>query len=54
MTDIQRIARKITIVLFVTQSLASAGFIATAAINPILGAKLASDRSLATLPVAVY
>jgi len=54
MTDLQRIARKITIVLFITQSLASAGFIATAAINPILGAKLASDRSLATLPVALY
>ena len=54
MTDIQRIAKKITWVLFITQSLASAGFIAAAAINPILGAKLASDRSLATLPVAVY
>jgi MFS family permease len=54
MTDIQRIARKITWVLFITQSLTSAGFIAAAAINPILGAKLASDRSLATLPVAVY
>lgn len=54
MTDLQRIARKITIVLFITQSLTSAGFIAAAAINPILGAKLASSRSLATLPVAVY
>lgn len=54
MTDIQRIARKITIVLFITQSLASAGFIAAATINPILGEKLASDRSLATLPVAIY
>ncbi|HLA07637.1 MAG TPA: MFS transporter [Anaerolineales bacterium] len=54
MTDFQRIARKITWVLFLTQSLASAGFIAAAAINPILGARLASDRSLATLPTAVY
>lgn len=54
MTDIQRIAKKITVVLFITQSLASAGFIAAATINPILGEKLASDRSLATLPVAVY
>jgi len=54
MTNLQRTARKITWVLFITQSLASAGFIATAAINPILGAKLAADRSLATLPVAVY
>jgi len=54
MTNLQRIARKITWVLFITQSLASAGFIATAAINPILGAKLVENRSLATLPVAVY
>ena len=54
MTDIQRIARKITMVLFITQSLASAGFIAVATINPILGAKLAASRSLSTLPAAVY
>jgi MFS family permease len=49
-----RIARKITLVLFVTQSLASAGFIAATAINPILGATLSADRSLATLPTAAY
>jgi MFS family permease len=54
MIDFTRIARKITWILFITQSLASAGFIAAATINPILGAKLASDRSLATLPTAVY
>ena len=54
MTDFKRIAQKITLILFITQSLASAGFIAAAAINPILGEKLASDRSLATVPVAVY
>jgi MFS family permease len=54
MTDFNRIAKKITWILFITQSLASAGFIAAATINPILGAKLASDRSLATLPTAVY
>lgn len=54
MTDFQRIARKITFILFAAQSLASAGFIAAATINPILGAKLASDRSLATLPTAAY
>jgi MFS family permease len=52
--DFTRIARKITLVLFIAQSLASAGFIAAAAINPILGAKLASDRSWATLPAAAY
>ena len=54
MTDFNRFARKITFILFATQSLASAGFIAAATINPILGAKLASDRSLATLPTAAY
>ena len=54
MTDIQRIARKITATLFITQSLASAGFIAAATINPIIGEKLADSRSLSTLPTAVY
>ena len=54
MTDFKRIATKITTILFLAQSLASAGFIAAAAINPILGAKLAHDRSLATLPTAFY
>ena len=54
MTDLSKSARKITWVLFAAQSLASAGFIAAATINPILGAKLADDRSWATLPTAVY
>ena len=54
MTELPKLARKITWVLFVAQSLASAGFIAAATINPILGAKLADDRSWATLPTAVY
>ena len=54
MTDFSRAARKITWVLFATQSLTSAGFIAAATINPILGAKLASNLSLATLPTAAY
>lgn len=54
MTDYKRIAVKLTTILFLTQSLASAGFIAAAAINPILGAKLAHSRSLATLPTALY
>ena len=57
MTDIQRLARlarKITTTLFITQSLASAGFIAAATINPIIGEKLAASRSLATLPTALY
>jgi MFS family permease len=54
MTDHSRIAGRITFVLFLAQSFASAGFIAAAAINPILGEKLASHRSLATVPVAAY
>ncbi len=54
MTDLKRVATKITTTLFIAQSLASAGFIAAAAINPILGAKLAHHRSLATLPTAAY
>ncbi len=54
MTDHSRIAGRITFVLFLAQSFASAGFIAAAAINPILGEKLASHRSMATVPVAAY
>ena len=54
MTDLERIARKITWVLFITQSLASAGFIAAAAINPILGEKLAPFASWSTVPTAAY
>lgn len=54
MTDFTRIARRTTFILFLAQSFASAGFIAAATINPILGEKLASSRSLATVPVAAY
>ena len=54
MIDFTRQARKTAFVLFLAQSFASAGFIAAAAINPILGEKLASDRSLATVPTAAY
>ncbi|MGE5462097.1 MAG: MFS transporter [Syntrophothermus sp.] len=52
--DFTRTARKLTFILFAAQSLASAGFIAAATINPILGAKLATHRSLATVPSAAY
>ena len=54
MTNLNQIARKITFILFAAQSLASAGFIAAATINPILGDKLAPHRYLATLPTAAY
>jgi MFS family permease len=40
MTELSRTARKITFILFIAQSLASAGFIASATVNSILGAKL--------------
>jgi len=54
MTNFQNLARKITWVLFATQSLASAGFIASATINSILGAKLGNHASYAGVPSAVY
>lgn len=54
MTDLSRLARKITWVLFATQSLASAGFIASATINSIIGDKLGGNASYAGLPSAVY
>jgi MFS family permease len=54
MRDFSKLARKITWVLFATQSLASAGFIASATINSIIGDKLGGDASYAGLPSAVY
>jgi MFS family permease len=54
MTDFSRLARKISWVLFANQSLASAGFIAAATINSILGAKLGGSSSYAGVPSAVY
>jgi len=54
MTDLSKLARKITWVLFANQSLASAGFIASATINSIIGAKLGGSASLAGVPSAVY
>ncbi|MGB8984270.1 MAG: MFS transporter [Anaerolineales bacterium] len=49
-----KLARKITWVLFINQSLASAGFIAAATINSILGTKLGGSASFAGVPSAVY
>jgi MFS family permease len=54
MTDLSKLARKITWVLFANQSLASAGFIASATINSIIGAKLGGSASFAGVPSAVY
>jgi len=43
MTDLSQVARKTTFTLFLAQSLFSAGFIAAATVNSILGAKLGGD-----------
>ncbi len=54
MPDLARAARKITFILFLAQSLASAGFIAAATLTSILGAKLGGGPSWAGVPTAVY
>jgi MFS family permease len=54
MTDFSKLARKITWILFATQSLTSAGFIAASTINSIIGAKLGGSASFAGVPSAVY
>jgi MFS family permease len=54
MIDLPKAARKITWILFANQSLASAGFIASATINSIIGAQLGGSASFAGVPSAVY
>src|SRR5688572_29308886 len=54
MADLTKLARRITWVLFANQSLASAGFIASATLNSIIGAKLGGSASFAGVPSAVY
>ena len=54
MTDFSKLARKITWVLFANQSLASAGFIAAATLNSIVGAALANHAGWAGVPTAIY
>jgi MFS family permease len=54
MTEFSKIARRITWVLFANQSLASAGFIAAATINSILGAQLGGSDYWTGVPSAVY
>ena len=54
MTDFTRTARRTTLILFLAQSLASAGFIAAATLNSILGAKLGGGSAWAGVPSAVY
>lgn len=54
MTDLSKPARRITWVLFANQSLASAGFIAAATINSILGAQLGGSDYWTGVPSSVY
>jgi len=54
MTNLDSIARKITAVLFTQQSLASAGFIAAATLNSIVGKELSQHANWAGVPSAVY
>ncbi|MEW6400806.1 MAG: MFS transporter [Chloroflexota bacterium] len=54
MENLSRIARKITAVLFAQQSLASAGFIAAATLNAIVGNELSHHANWAGVPSAVY
>jgi len=54
MDNLTRIARKITFILFVEQSLASAGFIAAATLTSIVGAELSHHPNWAGVPTAVY
>ena len=52
--DHTRIARKITIVLFLSQSLSSAGFIAAFAVNSLVGVDLSGRTAMAGVPGALY
>ena len=54
MTDHARIARKITTVLFLSQSLSSAGFIAAFTVNALVGVDLSGQTAMAGVPGAVY
>lgn len=54
MTPLQTTARRLTLILFCTQSLGSAGFIASATITSLVGAVLSGRASLAGVPAALY
>ncbi|WKZ36061.1 MAG: MFS transporter [Anaerolineales bacterium] len=54
MNNLEATARKITGILFAQQSLASAGFIAAATLNSIVGKELSQNASWAGVPTAVY
>lgn len=50
----RRTARRLTLVLFLAQSLASAGFIAAATVGSIVGADLSGEPAWAGVPSGVY
>ena len=52
--DLTTVARRITLTLFSAQSLGSAGFLAAATINAIVGARLSGHLSWAGMPTAIY
>lgn len=54
MKDYNRIKKKITSVLFLSQGLSSAGFIAAFTVNAIVAVNLSGKPSLAGLPGALY
>jgi MFS family permease len=52
--DFDRIARKITTVLFLSQSLSSAGFIAAFTVNALVGVELSGQKAMAGVPGGLY
>jgi len=54
MTDYVRIARKITLVLFLSQGLSSAGFIAAFTVNALVAVDLTGRTAMAGVPGALY
>jgi len=54
MKDYTRIARKITLVLFLSQGLSSAGFIAAFTVNALVAVDLTGRTAMAGVPGALY
>ena len=54
MKDYDRIAKKITLVLFLSQGLSSAGFIAAFTVNALIGVDLTGQPAMAGVPGALY
>lgn len=52
--DYSRLARKITLTLFLAMSFGSAGFIVAATVNSIVGAQISGNPAWAGLPAAVF